>query len=391
MGVGVRFRMCAAAVAVWALASSGHAQRSTAERVLTIPVAGTVGMEITAKGFAEALRKAERQKVSKVVLEIDSPGGYLYEAEALLGVLEEHGEAFEIVAVVDEQALSAACVFLAGADRWLVSDSAVVGSATAFSADTSTGSVDVDAKLNAAWSAKLAARADANGWPGDLFRAMVERGVVLYAGWGDEGAEDESLGERGPARFSRSWPDNAATVERLDTAETVLALNGGELAALGLGTVIEEPDLEAVARVMGWGDVRTAGTYGKTSMVRAARTRVKLHEDAQEAWKRLDWHLQRGTESDPRGLRVYFDRDTMLLTGASQRAWSQAASESLGHWNEAEELLRRLAKIDDRAEREGAQHLRVDHERADEVYRRVSENVEFLRRNLRRTHYQLDP
>ncbi len=363
-------------------------QPSVAERVLVVPAEGEVGVGITAAGVEDALSRARRQKVEKVVFVVDSPGGYLYEARAIMGVLSAETEGLEIVAVVPDRALSAATVFLAAADAWVVSPGAVVGAATAYGVDQSTGSVDVDAKLNGAWAAELAGFAARHGWPDVVFRAMVEREVTLYAGWEEEG---------GPVVFSRAWPDGAATVERIDSSGTVLSLSAAQMEAFDLATVVpdlgkgDEALIGAVAAVRGWGDVRAAGNYGRSSMIRAAREREKLGEEMGELWERFEREVTRAAETDPRGLRIYFDRDTMLMTGASQRAWAQAAAASLNHWSAAEGIMQRLARLDREAERAGAEHLRVDRERADEAYRRVAENVAYMRANLRRTHYQLNP
>lgn len=371
-----------------ALSGVAWGQASVAERVLVVPAEGEVGVGITAAGVADALTRARRQKVEKVVFVVDSPGGYLYEARAIMGLLSRETEGLEIVAVVPERALSAATVLLAAADAWVVSPGAVVGAATAYGVDRSTGSVDVDAKLNGAWAAELADFAAQSGWPDVVFRAMVERDVTLYAGRTEEG---------GPVVFSRSWPEGAATVERIDASGSVLSLNSTQLDDFDLATVIaelgegDEALVEAVAGVRGWGEVRSAGNYGRSSMVRAAREREKLGEEMGELWERFEREVTRAAEADPRGLRVYFDRDTMLMTGASQRAWAQAAAASLNHWSAAERIMQRLARLDRDAEKSGAEHLRVDRERADEAYRRVAENIAYMRANLRRTHYQLNP
>ena len=371
----------------WALGLSGFASVVTAqvdaERVLTVPCVGSVGEEITAEGLRDALRRAERQKVSKVILEVDSPGGYVYEANALIEVLRENDEAFEIVTVVTGDALSAATVFLAAADRWVVTPGANIGAATAFSEDSSTGSVDVDAKFNSVWASSLAGLAMENDWSGDLFRAMVERGVTLYAGW--TGAEGT------PAVFSRNWPEDMDRVKRIDTDETVLALHSADLVELGLATVVDDPGLDEIAKLMDWGAVRTAGRYGITSMARAAKTRAALASDMAELREQLEYHTQQAAQTDPRGLRLYFDRDTMLLTGASQRAWSRAAEASLGHWVAAERIMTRMARLDQRIERAGALHLAVDRESADGLYKSIAENVSYLRANMRRTHYEFGP
>ncbi len=386
-----------AVVWVWVLvagvvlgAGSGVAlgQPALAERVLVVPVEGEVGVGITAAGVDDALTRARRQKVEKVVFLVDSPGGYLYEARAIMGLLTREAEGLEIVAVVPERALSAATVFLAAADAWVVSPGAVVGAATAYGVDSTTGSVDVDAKLNGAWAAALADFAAQSGWPGVVFRAMVERDVTLYAGRTEEG---------GPVVFSRSWPDGAETVERIDNDGTVLSLNSTQLEQFDLATVVadfgkgDDALVEAIARVRGWGEVRSAGSYGRSSMIRAAKEREKLEEEVRELWEHFEREVTKAAETDPRGLSIYFDRDTMLMTGASQRAWAQAAAASLNHWTAAERIMQRMARLDRDAERAGAEHLRVDRERADAAYKQVAENISYLRANLRRTHYQLNP
>lgn len=106
---------------------------SKTERVAVIGMRGTIGPsnEIRAASFAPALRKAmEDERVKRVVLYIDSPGGLPAEAERMAALMDElRAKHNKPITVVAGNALASAAYLMAlHADHIVVPSYALVGS-----------------------------------------------------------------------------------------------------------------------------------------------------------------------------------------------------------------------------------------------------------------------
>lgn len=157
------------------------------ERIETVPysvlpLTGTLGEEVHADDVRKVLQRFKRTS-NVVIIAVDSPGGYVNESEEIADALESFDDDFEYVALI-QNAISAAVLPVLCADRIFLREGGTFGGAVSFI--QSTGSVEVDAKMNSIWAARLEAEADRKGWSADVVRCMALLDRSLFA-WHDDG------------------------------------------------------------------------------------------------------------------------------------------------------------------------------------------------------------
>lgn len=149
------------------------------ELVYVVPVEGTIE-----KGLTEMMKKAfleaETEGASLVILEIDSPGGFVNAAEDIEKLLQK--QEMPVIAYVTGGALSAGALIAFSADELIMAPGTTIGAA-----EPRIGSEKADEKIVSAWSGRLAARAsraaEKNGrdpeQAAELARAMVDVDLAI--------------------------------------------------------------------------------------------------------------------------------------------------------------------------------------------------------------------
>jgi membrane-bound ClpP family serine protease len=203
-------------------------------KVMEIPLTGTFGREVLPIGFRKSLEHARRNDVSHVVLRVRSPGGYLWASQQILDVMEEYRDRMTFHALV-EQSISAAIWPTFACESIHIAPGGSIGGAVAFTV-SSTGSAEVDAKMNSVLAAKLVAVAEQYGHSGDVIRAMILMEEELWS---------ETVEER--VRLTGSRPSSPqGAVEMIVGASEVLSLTTREAVRYGVADAIESPTLAAI-------------------------------------------------------------------------------------------------------------------------------------------------
>lgn len=352
-------------------------------RYMVIPAAGVIGVDVTAPGIRGALEYAERLGATHVIFDIDSPGGYLYEALEIRDVLLENRDRFTLHAYISNQAISAATVLVAGSSTITMAPSSTMGGATAYSIKAETGSAEVDAKINSIWAAQMASIASACGHDEAPFRAMIEQERELYVrGSGDD------------ARMSASPPmaNDSSGWECIDDSSTVLTLTARQVEDYGIGRIVEggAAGLGGLLGVDGWNE---AGSDGARSMKKAAKERSQLESALGTAGEQLLELAEDAKTYDPRQVTVVYDRDTLLVTEKSQREWTQASSRASSAWRRVDSLLDRFELLKRKAEDIGALHLAVPQEDIEALRAIAKQQLDWLNRygKAPRTYADIPP
>lgn len=325
-------------------AESAPAGASGEGTYFLIPISGVIGEEVHASGLEAALDQALRGKVRHVVLELDTPGGLVAEANALVDAMA----AFRTKAAERKldvtihgyirSAISAGIWIVTSCDRvWLDADG-VVGAAVIFRQNRSTGNAEVDAKLNSATAATLASAAQTHGLNGDVVRAMVVAEAELYA-WPD-GSGGMSVRASAPA----PKPDG---LELIDSQSTVLTLRADQADRLGFGELTPGgPEaIGAALGIEGWSPARASGAgameaASRQHQNRQAEAHRKLAEaqeilrDTDDVIKTIDMLIGVAQSKDPRQGRYFYDRATGRFTPDSQREWQNKTDASIAAWND---------------------------------------------------------
>lgn len=353
-----------------ATARERAAARANRTYFMRIPIEGTIGEQTNATGLKNALLQARRRGVSHIVFTIDSPGGFLYDAIQSLEILKEFDDEFEYHAMVEEGAISAASIYVAASDYIWVRPGARVGGAVAYSNDTTTGAAEVDAKLNSIWAADISARAQTKGHPPEVFRAMVEPAAEL---WVD--AEGNTFTSR----------PSTGGAQQLDNASSILTIRADQMIAIGMAKEFES-DLDTLGEALDletWVEVKTLGIR---AMKKAGDEREELSERYAEAMKVYIDTLEDYEKDHPANFddyRYYTDlRGGEYADGPSFQKWRERTDRTIRHCDVLLEALARMASVNKRAEKIGADHLQyVSEDIGTDAYQEIQDARAELVRN----------
>jgi hypothetical protein len=348
---------------------SSRAQRTT---YIVVPVEGTIGEQTNAYGLRLALDQARRKGVSHIVFTIDSPGGLVYDAVDTLEVLKEYDDQMTFHALVEEGAISAASVYVAAADNIWVRPGSRVGGAVAYTGDASSGTTEVDAKMNSIWAAEIASRAESKGYPGDVFRAMVDPAAEVWI-------DDE--GKVYPSRPSSKG------AQQIDNSRTVLTIRAEQMIKIGMAKSFEGEvsSLGEQLDIESWFEVRNVGV---TAMTKAAKEREKLEERMDIAVKYYFEKIDEFVQTDPRRFSDYYrggsflnNNDNYRIDGESLNRWRDRSRTAMTICDQLLEALTEMARVVKQAEKVGARHLQIPDEDGDYSYDIIKEVREYLWNN----------
>lgn len=302
----------AAPVAAPAPAEAEVAPSGTAA-YLWIPLIGEFGKEIAAEGFEKALDGAGAKGIQHIVIYLDSPGGMVFMAEEIRASMARHkGLVYHCVV---KRAISASIWVVFASDSIHVLDGAAIGGAVVYSGSISSGSVEVDAKLNSIVAAELTAQAEAKGHPGALVRPMIEMEATVYA-WRDE---------RGKVVFSENEPPGAHDFIIRDGPRSVLTLTAEQAIAVGLARKLKDP--EALGRALGFAEWKKASDAGERAMEAGRKTWAEKRARVEKEIAKLKDALadikrcqEKIAASHPNGGK-YFVNESGYFTAGSVAEW----------------------------------------------------------------------
>lgn len=144
---------------------------------LLVKVHGTIGGDFTAADMKAALAQARRLKAGAIVLRIDTPGGSVHEAEAIVDLIIENKD-LRFIAFV-RKALSAGAAITLACKGIYVTDTATIGAAVSYIPGEEDLSDAVAEKFQSAWRAVCRKAADHGGHSSLLAEGMVDRAFSI--------------------------------------------------------------------------------------------------------------------------------------------------------------------------------------------------------------------
>jgi len=236
---------------VWLLAAAlvGHAHAGDAapnqpQTYYVIPIKGVIGRHFTAGRMETCLKEAERLKPAVVVIELDTGGGDIYDAERIVDLIIAHKD-LRFVAFV-HKALSAGATVTLACEKIFVSESATIGGAVSYSVGSDgmpqTLPADVAEKFQSVWRAVCRKAAEHGSHPTLLAEAMVDPAFALT-----------KREEQGKPVFER---DGQGKV--LKAKGRILTLTAREAVECTLAEGVV-PDLKAVGRHLGMPEWQEVG------------------------------------------------------------------------------------------------------------------------------------
>lgn len=306
-------------------------------KYLEVPLAGTFGEEIYPLGVVNVLTKAKEAGVTHVIFRIKSSGGQVWAARSIAEVLRAHDEAFTYVAVI-EDALSASLWPAMHCDTIIMTPGARIGAAVVFKNDKTSGAAAVDAKLNSALAAEVAAAAEVKGHSALLVRAMMLPEVLVYALERQDGTID--LVDTRPTRTERG-----ITISTLSDAQGVLTLTGTEAARYGLAVLQNATTAEATRTTLSIRHWEAGGDFVEATIKDAAKKcdalvakATKLEGDAIEAFNTY-------REQIPERFTYPVTGSTKKLTKEGRTAWEDHTDKAIAGLSRFRTKLKALVDL----------------------------------------------
>jgi len=156
-------------------------QESKAETFLLVKVQGTIGEDFTAAKMKAAISEARTAKAAALVLSMDTPGGSVTEAEAIVNLIIENKD-LRFIALVNK-ALSAGAAITLACKEIYVMETATIGAAVSYIPDKrglpTNLPADVAEKFQSAWRAVCRKAADHGGHSSLLAEGMADPGFAI--------------------------------------------------------------------------------------------------------------------------------------------------------------------------------------------------------------------
>lgn len=246
-----------------------------------IPLHGEVGDTILASALEKSLADAALRKPSVVVLDIDSPGGLVEEAQKIIKVIHHYNKQLRIVALTDKD-LSAAAIFSLSVKEIYVKSTSTIGAATSYQPNNLQLPPKIEEKMQSAWRAVARNSAEEGGHDPLLAEAMIDNDVELHL----DSVNGKTVVKEGPG-------------ERLLCRKgKILTLSSHEAVECGLaaGDADDVNELGSELKMPGWTECKGLGTLLADYLPKKAEV---LKNETIGIMGRFQQHIQEAKESDP--------------------------------------------------------------------------------------------
>jgi len=220
---------------------------------LIVPLKGTFGKDIYPLGLINAMDWAVKHKVPRIVMVIDSPGGYVWASKYMSEKMKEYDDKLNFTMVV-ENSISASIWPTFASDNIFITPGGTFGGAVVYHM-TNTGSAEVDMKMNSILAAEVAAMAEKKGHSGALAKAMMMSGQQVWA-----------VPSGNTWKLLANKPSDAPGSRQIGAGE-VFTLTGAECVTYGIAGAIPDTNESSVSHALG--DLKSAGDQGAKFMEQA--------------------------------------------------------------------------------------------------------------------------
>ena len=273
-----------------------------------VPLSGKVGKEIAACVLEKAMADCQRRSPTIVVVEIDSPGGYVQEVSGLLDTIRKYQKSMRIVFYV-KNAISAAAVTTFASKEIYVKPSGVIGAALSYKLTPSGTPVNVDEKMQSIWRTTFRSAAETGGHSPLLAEAMIDAKLELYlvTTGGKKVIQDQKPpGQTAPFKVKG----------KLLTMTAGEALSSG----LSLGSPDDYAELGKLLGFQKWTEMKCAAG---TMMEYWACAVKKIDGDFKKIRDDFDDAMAQARTNDPTQYSYVVYATTKQFTPESQRKWQE--------------------------------------------------------------------
>lgn len=220
---------------------------------LIVPLKGTFGDDIYPLGLINAMDWAVKNKVKRIVMVIDSPGGYVWASRYMADKMKEYDNKLNFTMVI-ENSISASIWPTFASDDIFITPGGTFGGAVVYKM-TNTGSAEVDMKMNSILAAEVAAMAEKHGHSGAVARAMMLSGQEVWAVPSGKGY-----------KLVSTKPSEDRGVNQLSAGQ-VFTLTGTDCVTYGIAGAIPDTSESSISHALG--DLKSAGDQGEKFMKNA--------------------------------------------------------------------------------------------------------------------------
>ena len=338
-----------------------------------IPIQGAFNHLRAATELEQALKLALRDKPRVIVYELNSPGGRIDVAQAMVRLNLQVPKETKTVAYVrgnHRGAHSAAAYFATSCDLILMAPGQAIGAAVAFQ-PTAEGPRAVNEKFQSAWRAEVRATAEAKGHPQAVVMAMVDVEVgVAEINIGGEQRFVSARSLQTLAARAKAGGVSFGVVRLICEPGKVLTLTSKEAVRAHLARAVVD-DLEGILKHFEIDPKRVKRLDDPVESAAVAYTREKANLDQEiKDLRALFPQIQR---VDPRAQRYMINPQTRAFDDGGTE-WRKATSKSLRLTAKA---IEQLEQIDARRKRHP--DLTLDAEEIEQLRRDLETYAEKLK------------
>jgi len=328
-----------------------------------IPLHGEVGSTVLASALEQSLADAIKRKPTVIVLDIDSPGGLVQEAEKIMKVLHRYNGKARIVALTDQD-LSAAAILSLSVREIYVKSTSTIGAATSYQANNLKLPPKLEEKMQSAWRAVARNSAEEGNHEPLLAEAMIDNDIELHL----ETMDGKAVVKEGAGNRELCRKGKILTLTSHEAIECGLA--SGEADDLDeLGKVLKLPD---------WSECKGVGTLLADYVPKKAEV---LKAESQQIIATFDQNMQMAKEMSPTdelsevvvqripvpvpGPRriipgrpnIYYRQQTTIYRNLARGAWKPRSMQCVVALQQAEENLKEEVELCKAFGEEGAAEI----------------------------------
>lgn len=291
-----------------------------------IPLHGEVGKAVVSGLLEDALKDAARRKVDLVVLDIDSPGGAIREAEEIIKVLRTYNRKLRIVTLAGQDLSAAAIISLATKEIYL-RPGGILGAATAYQMSVFGIPAEIEEKFQSVWRATARSAAETGGHDPLLAEAMIDADMELY------------YIERNGRKIVREGEgdrDNTITTEG-----KLLTMTAGEAFDCGLSKGIVS-SYDELCKACGFTRCEEVEALGKPLAEWWTGALEKLEEDMDEIGLNYVDSMERARDAIQHRNSANYSN---LPQYARKAKWRRLTTQAVAYMREAAKSLQKAVKV----------------------------------------------
>jgi hypothetical protein len=246
-----------------------------------IPFHGVVGETVTSQGLEKSLADAVKRKAPVVVLDINSPGGLVSEAEEMIKILHQYNKQLRIVVLADQN-LSAAAITSLSVREIYVKATSITGAATAYNPENLLLPADIREKMQSAWRAVARNSAQEGGHEPLLAEAMIDSSKQLHL----ETIDGKKVVKEGPGE------------NIICQKGRILTLTSREAVNCGLAVALADDyaELGVALRMPGWAE---CPGLGREMAAYLEKRWTSFEQQSKELEAELSRHLSAARDAAP--------------------------------------------------------------------------------------------